>query len=150
MPAYLLHRAGRIPLAPVWLSNVIAQLGSSEMDIVTTEYTDAANYPFLCCNGKGKRIFRVRRQHRQDVVLCVCGGIGIWQTVPQVVQNLEVIQILGQGVFILQPPLPYQAIHRKHLTIFGQYTTFSRFGQQTSIPRCGLRRGERIRLCDSV
>ena len=107
LPDSLRHNAP----APVFLCQIVAQLCRLPMDVALPESSDAAHSPIIDGDGIGKGAFFIRGEHCADIVPGVLLGVGVGQSIPQIVQNLLVIQRRCQILCIRQPPFSQNSVH---------------------------------------
>ena len=109
--AGLLYRIGGQPHAPVGFSDIVSQLGGSEMDIAAPVDADASGKTASGSDGVRKRLVGIGLQHFPDKCAGVFFRVRIGDAVPQVVHNVPVVQKLRQRSGIFHMPLSDRKIH---------------------------------------
>lgn len=106
MGANLLDCTGGKSFSPFRFCNIVSHFSGSGMNIAASKDTNAADDPILRSDGKGEDLIGVCCQHGRNKFLCISNGIGIWQTIPQVVENIRIVDDGGQLRTVRHSPWP--------------------------------------------
>ena len=88
--AGLKDNIGHYPVAPVFLADVVSHFGGEPVYVSLTEHTYASDSLVVHGYRKGKCAVRIGRKHRFNKFGGVIFGVGIRQTVPQIIKHFSV------------------------------------------------------------